>query len=158
MKCECGHKTRSHGETGCAELVPMGEHLFICGCEITIRDHAAALLHKARAQRDAEAERVQTWIHAATVANERRHETETQLAEADAATQAALEVAEREHARAEELRNELREVYEILDNVMRYAPTPAYHMTLYSVWHGKARKMLAARRLLAANKEQERAV
>lgn len=150
------------------------------------RNHAAALLRRVRAQRDAERKWREAWKAGSDLLSMERAQLRKQLAaketkleltalalettkqmyeaaraelaQADAARVVALQVAEAAQKRAEaaqsqadELRNELREVYEIFDNALRYAPTPAYHMTLYSVWHAKAR------RLLAAHKATERA-
>lgn len=104
------------------------------------RNHAAALLRKVRAQRDAaEKERVrfeasrEFWRKSSATHGAEIEQLRAQLAatedrsagwcrqstEADAATQAALQVAEREHARAEAANKEADEVLNLLMDLMR---------------------------------------
>lgn len=143
------------------------------------RNHAAALLHRVRAQRDAERKWREAWKASSDLLSVERAQLRKQLAaketkleltalalettkqmyeatraeltQADAARVVAEQVAEREHARAEREAATCEDWRVMLENVLLYAPTPADPFSLYSVWHGKAR------RLLAAHKAQERA-
>lgn len=122
-----------------------------------LRNHVAALLHKVRGQRDEiaqryartmqawcdERERVETWASATGHANARRNEVEAQLAEADAATQAALQVAARESAKAQAATAELAETLTVLTALVNASPE---NYGVISIIKAKARRLLAKRK------------
>lgn len=125
----CLHDMEIHDEDGCGV-----DHEFeTCTCKITQRDHAAALLKRVRLQRDAAIKSADMWYEATHSANERLtgwinnargalNECERLRAERDAADSArlaALQVAEREHARADAAKSEADEVLNLLMDLMR---------------------------------------
>lgn len=144
VKCKCGHRFKIHSEVGCLQKTDSGT----CTCDLDMyeatRSHAAALLRKARAQRDAERKQKQIARRMANSNAEFATAWRKDAEQADAARLAALEVAEREHARAEAAQAQADELRAMLENVLLYAPTPDSGLSLYSVYRDKARRLLAA--------------
>lgn len=164
-ECE-RYATRKEAEAGHAAMIKRVKSAELKAISLArfTRNHAAALLHRVRTQRDAERKSAEKfdalrWKAEERTERERASATQTmrdyreiraELAQADAARVVALQVAEAAQKRAEAAQAQAEELRELVEAFV-HADTVSYN-------YGKMQQVVAkARRLLAAHKAQERA-